>query len=131
MGMYTELYFRAGLKEDTPNCVISVLKDMCKGKAITAPFGEGRCRYLFNISSHYHFPFAVAKMKYLDYVGRWYLFVRSDIKNYEGEIEAFLSWVKPYLDCEEGDYVGHIFYEEWTKPRNLFFGQSELSMDNS
>jgi hypothetical protein len=121
MGMYTELYFRAGLKEDTPPAVITTLQSMCEGTAETTPFGDGRCPFMFRSSSHYHHPIAVSSLDWLGYIDKWYLFVRCDMKNYSGEIESFLDWIAPYLDLSVGDYVGHIFYEEWLEPKPLHY----------
>ena len=130
MGMYTELYLRSDLKEDTPQDVIDLLRAMVAGNPPdTTPFGEGRCPWMLLSSSHYHFPFAKSSMDYLDYVSRWYLFVRCDLKNYEGEIEAFLKWVAPHLNAGDGEYLGHTRYEEDDLPTHLVYGAGLLKVE--
>lgn len=129
MGMYTELYLRSALKNDTPQEVIDLLRMMVAGDPpATTPFGGGRCPWMLRCASHYHFPFAQSSMDYADYVKRWYLFVRCDLKNYEREIEAFLKWIAPHLYACEGDYVGHTRYEEDDLPTHLVYGKGLLKV---
>jgi hypothetical protein len=130
MGMYTELYLRSGLKMDTPQEVIDLLRMMVAGDPPdTTPFGGGRCAWMLRCASHYHFPYAQSSMDYADYVNRWYLFVRCDLKNYEGEIEAFLKWIAPHLDACKGDYIGHTRYEEDPLPTHLIYGEGLLKIE--
>lgn len=132
MGMYTELYLRSGLKGDTPKEVIDLLLAMLSGNPPdTTPFGGGRCPWMLRSASHYHFPFAKSSMDYIEYLGRWYLFVRCDLKNYEGEIEAFLKWIAPHLDAFEGEYVGHTRYEEDPLPTHLVYGEGLLKAEET
>ena len=128
MGMYTELYLRCGLKADTPREVIDVLLEMVSDIDLeTTPFGGGRCTWMLRTASHYHFPYAKSSMDYAEYLRQWYLFVRCDLKNYEGEIEAFLTWIKPYLSAADGEYIGHTRYEEDPLPTNLIYGEGRLA----
>lgn len=130
MGMYTELYLRSDLKEDTPKVVIDLLLAMLSGNPpATTPFGGGRCPWMLRSASHYHFPFAKSSMDYIDVLGRWYLFVRCDLKNYESEIEAFLKWIAPHLNASEGEYVGHTRYEEEDLPTHLVYGEGLLKVE--
>lgn len=130
MGMYTELYLRSDLKEDTPKEVIDLLLAMLSGNPpATTPFGGGRCPWMLRSASHYHFPFAKSSMDYIDCLGRWYLFVRCDLKNYESEIEAFLKWIAPHLNASEGEYVGHTRYEEDDLPTHLVYGEGLLKVE--
>jgi hypothetical protein len=129
MGMYTELYLRSGLKMDTPQEVIDLLRMMVAGDPPdTTPFGGGRCPWMLQCSSHYHFPFAVSSMHRIGVLDRWYLFVRCDLKNYEGEIEAFLKWIAPHLDACKGEYIGHTRYEEDPLPTHLIYGEGLLKI---
>jgi hypothetical protein len=129
MGMYTELYLRCDLKEDTPKEVIDLLRAMVAGDPpATTPFGGGRCPWMLRSASHYHFPYAQSSMDYADYINRWYLFVRCDLKNYESEIEAFLKWLAPHLNACEGDYIGHTRYEEDPLPTHLIYGEGLLKI---
>jgi hypothetical protein len=132
MGMHTELYLRSGLKDGTPQEVIVLLRAMVMGDGEppeTTPFGGGRCPWMLRFASHYHFPYAQSSMDYADYVNRWYLFVRCDLKNYEGEIEAFLKWLAPHLNACEGDYIGHTRYEEDPLPTHLIYGEGLLKIE--
>jgi hypothetical protein len=132
MGMYTELYLRCDLKEDTPKEAIDLLRAMVVGDGeppATTPFGGGRCPWMLRSASNYHFPFAVSSMHRIDVLDRWYLFVRCDLKNYESEIEAFLKWLAPHLNACEGEYIGHTRYEEDPLPTHLIYGEGLLKIE--
>lgn len=122
MGMYTELIFGANLKKDTPTEVIEALKYMIgetKKKPINFPLPDGRCEWLFRGASYYFgVNRPVSKMMYDDIGGNWIVSTRSNIKNYEGEIEAFLEWIKPYIDGGSGarDMYAIVTYEESDEP---------------
>ena len=47
---------------------------------------------------------------------------RANIKNYGGEIEAFLKWIKPYIGSANGHYdlYAIVHYEE-SKAPTLYF----------
>lgn len=129
MGMYTELYLRCELRQETPKDVISLLREMVMGDhevPDTTPFGDGRRPWMLRSCSHYHFPFAKSSMDYIDLFDSWYLFVRCDLKNYDDEIGDFLRWVAPYINAYEGDYLGHTRYEEDRVPEHLIYGEGYL-----
>ena len=122
MGMYTELIFGAELKEDTPDKVVRALKYMIgelEGKPLDFPLPDDRCDWLFQGSSYYFaINYPVNKM-WLDEIDHcWHISTRSNIKNYEGEIETFLEWIKPYIQGGSGytDMYAIVMYEESDKP---------------
>jgi hypothetical protein len=126
MGMYTELIFGADLKQDTPKDVIEALKYMIgdtEEKPTNFPLLGGRCESLFNGAS-YHFGVnrPVSEMWFDDISKSWALSTRSNIKNYEGEIEAFLEWIKPYIDGGSGDrdMYAIVTYEQSEAP-NIYY----------
>ena len=106
MGMYTELIFGAELKKETPERVINALKYMI-GELEDKPddflLPEGSCEYVLKGSSYY---FGVNKAAYklwFDEISKsWRISSRSNIKNYENEIEMFLEWIKPYIESGSG-----------------------------
>ena len=124
--MYTELIFGAGLKKDTPENIIEALKYMMgeiKEKPKDFPLPNGRCEWLFRGSSYYFgVNSPVNKMWKDDICKNWVLSTRSNIKNYEGEIEAFLEWIKPYIDSGSGyrDMYAIVTYEEAKAP-NIYY----------
>ena len=124
--MYTELIFGADLKKDTPENVIEVLKYMVgdtEEKPKDFPLPEGRCEWLFRGSSYYFGVNAPVSKLWKDDIGEnWVLSTRSNIKNYCGEIEAFLEWIKPYIDGGSGyrDMYAIVIYEEAKTP-NIYY----------
>ncbi len=122
MGMYTELIFGASLKEDTPENVINTLKYMIgetKEKPIDFPLSTERADYLLRSSSYYfgvNEPVSLLRRDKLD--GSWVLSTRSNIKNYDSDIEAFLEWIKPYITSGSGsrDMYAIVIYEEQSEP---------------
>jgi hypothetical protein len=131
MGMYTELIFGADLKKDTPSEVIEALKYMIgdiEEKPVNFPLPNGRCEWLFRGSSYYFgVSSPISKMWKDEIGGNWILSTRSSIKNYEGEIEAFLDWIKPFIDGGSGvrDMYAIVTYEEAEYPTLYFLEEAE------
>jgi hypothetical protein len=122
MGMYTELIFGADLKKDTPKNIIEALKYIIgdiEEKPNDFPLPDGRCEWLFRGGSYYFgVNSAVSKMWKDDISENYVISTRSNIKNYEGEIDAFLEWIKPYIESGSGcrDMYAIVTYEEAESP---------------
>ena len=120
--MYTELIFGAELKKDTPNSVINTLKYMAgelDRKPIDFEPPEGGCEHLLNSGSYYfavHKP--VTKIWKDNRTNQYHISSRSNVKNYNNEIERFLSWIKPYIESGSGlnDIYAIVIYEEQATP---------------
>lgn len=129
MGMYTELIFGAKLKIETPTEVIDALKYMTgeiKEKPNNFPLPDGRCEWLFQGGSYY---FAInngiSKMWLDDIDKKWHISTRSNIKNYENEIETFLEWIKPYIAGGSGvrEMYAIVIYEEASEPTIYYLSE--------
>lgn len=129
MGMYTELIFGAEFKEDTPTQVIKALRYMLgelEEKPEDFPLLEGRCEWLFQGGSYY---FAinnpVNKMWFDTIDNSWHISTRSNIKNYENEIETFLEWIKPYIASGSGsrDMYAIVMYETAERPTIYYLNE--------
>ena len=107
MGMYTELIFGAELKKDTPDNIIEALGYMLgetREKPKDFPLPDGRCEWLFCGSSYYFAINNPVNKMWRDHIDNCYhISTRSNIKNYEGEIETFLEWIKPYIESGSGN----------------------------
>ena len=120
--MYTELIFGASLKKETPNSVINALKYMLgeiEDKPFDFPLPNGRCESLFQYGSYYFAINEPVKKMWFDEVDKqWHISTRSNLKNYEGEIEAFLDWIKPYIESGSGrrKMYAIVLYEEFDEP---------------
>jgi hypothetical protein len=123
MGMYTELIFGAELKKETPSEVIEALKYMLgetEEKPNNFPLPDGRCEWLFTGGSYYFaVNNAVCKMWLDDIDGQYHISTRSNIKNYENEIETFLEWILPFIDggSGESDLYAIVIYEQQSEPK--------------
>ena len=122
MGMYTELIFGASLKKDTPETVINALKYMIgetEEKPLDFPLPDGRCESLFQYGSYYFAINEPVKKMWLDEIDKeWRISTRSNLKNYEGEIETFLEWIEPYIESGSGnrEMYAIVLYEEFDEP---------------
>ena len=120
--MYTELVFGAELERNTPEQVINALKYMIgdlEDKPEDFPLPTGRCEWLFRGRSYYFAVNEAVSKMWFDNIGKsWRISTRSNIKNYKGEIEAFLEWIKPYIYCGSGgrDMYAIVIYEESDEP---------------
>lgn len=117
MGMYTELVLKCEVVDDLPESVKAVLEFLFNGGKEPAEipahdfFKCGRWRMIGKCSSYYHTPFALSRFS------DGHIFSRSDLKNYDNEIEKFLAWVRPYLDVSEWqDVIGWTWYEKAEEP---------------
>lgn len=121
MGTYTELVLKCDIKEDKPKIVHEALNFLFNKNQLRPdelpdhPFFKkmtwdciGRC------SSFYHCP---GTLNFYD--GR-YLFSRSDLKNYDDEIQLFLDWLIPYLSASPGKFIGWIFLEGEKEPEFIY-----------
>ena len=118
--MYTEILVKARLKEDLPKEIYDVIDYMFgtgelpevlpKHKFFTLPRWSmvGRC------CSWYHHPNTVNDIEksYPD----WSVFSRSDLKNYDNEIDTFFNWFRTVIKEEEGKCIGYSWYEEDSQP---------------
>ena len=127
MGMYTEMYVKAIFKENLPNDVVNIIKYMLgmgdiKVEDLKLPdhelFKTPRWECMLRSSSHYHIPFALNKFIYNEISEKYFLVARADFKNYNGEIEKFFDWLKPYLQREfDKTLIGYSLYEVDTEPK--------------
>lgn len=125
MGMYTALHYNSELNKDTPQPVIDILKFMV-GDVEDEPkklpkhplFETERWRFMLRMDSYYFDEDTHSTLRY-DKIGEsYYLNIRSNLKNYDSEIEKFIDWIMPYLDefKQNGDFLGFYRYEESEDP---------------
>ena len=121
MGMYTELLLKCEVNEKKMHGADLDYFRFITGQTKECPqnfpdhefFTKDRCKFMFTHSSFYHHPSPI--MSYCD----GYLFCRIDIKNYEGEIEAFLDWILPVIAMNGYDTQGWIWPEYADNPTLL------------
>jgi hypothetical protein len=124
MGMYTEIIFGAGLKEELPDVVVSVIKKLVVGEELGKdvpdhPFFKSDRTWLLRSGGSYYFPVIVEPTFWFDKIAnRWFLHFRTNIKNYDYEIEKFIGWIKPYIQQGVGErnFFAIVTYEEESEP---------------
>lgn len=128
MGMYTEIYINVDLKGDTPDDVIDVLKTMCdmegSDKKVLEPYPD-RWDYMFYSGSYYTPNTWCRSLTYDDISKKWSLLGKGDIKNYGLEIQKFFEWITPYVDGDDGDFIGYYRYEESRQPTLMYLPNDE------
>lgn len=131
MGMYTELHFNSELKRDVPGDVIDILKymlgelDECPELPENKLFNTSRWDYMLRCDSYYFDADTHSTLRFDDISDSYYLCIRSNVKNYEGEIEAFVDWVMPYLDKYDGQFLGFSRYEEYEIPHLIYYNEQK------
>lgn len=126
MGMYTEIYICTGIKQDIKDIDLNVLKFLFMGenKPDTLPshrlFSTPRWHMIGSCSSHYHIPYSTSDMKYNEIAKQYFIVSRSDLKNYNDDIELFFDWIMPFLNKSEGEFIGYSRYEETNIPKLYF-----------
>lgn len=122
MGMYTELVLKCSVKKSSPCEVLNVINHLFNGgeDVVDVPDHEffkcSRWMFIGNCSSYYHHPKTINDVHDVEYSDSLHIFSRSDLKNYDDEINKFIDWVKPYLDHSPGECIGWQWYEEDDKP---------------
>ena len=127
MSMYTEIYVKVVLKEYVDDNVINILKymlgmDDVELEDLTIPshslFATGRWHYMLRSGSYYHIPYTIKLLEYNEIGENYYLVVRSDFKNYQGEIGKFFDWISPHVE-RVGDktFIGYSLYEGDDEPK--------------
>lgn len=124
MGMYTELIFSAELDGDMPVDIVKTIKHMCGqgDKPDVLPnhelFETDRWSLLLTGSSYYFVDSIVPVFRFDDICEDWRLTTRSNIKNYDNEIQKFLDWIKPYIRDGSGErgFYAIVCYEEQAEP---------------
>lgn len=134
MGMYTELILGCKLKSETPNEIIDVLtymtvKDQDGFELPEAwPFpADSRHKWMFWGGSYY-FGVTHGTEPYFQYDAiskAWILSTRSNIKNYNSEIETFLAWLKPWIEQGSGarEFYAIVTYEEAAAPTIYYLNE--------
>jgi len=115
MGTYTELVLKTRISTEDP-LVLKMLTFMFDPNFLSeneiptelpdhAFFRSTRWNSIGLCNSFYHIPYT------LNYFKDNYLFSRSDLKNYDNEIELFLDWLSPYIPYDIGTVIGWICME--------------------
>lgn len=129
MGMYTELHYNVELKKDLPKNVANLLKYMV-GDLEDEPkklpkhplFKTERWRFMLRMDSYYFDADTHSTLRYDEIAERYYLCIRTNLKNYDSEIEQFIDWVEPYLGAyiDRGEFLGFYRYEEDNEPTHIY-----------
>jgi hypothetical protein len=137
MGMYTELHFNASLLRSVPKEVINVLQYMIDGdilESIETPdhplFEADRWGIMLRCDSYYFDADTHSTLRFDEIHNGYYLCIRSNLKNYDGEIEKFIDWIHPYLDAFDGDFLGFYRYEEDEIPTLIFKNRTVKLTEN-
>lgn len=129
MGMYTEFVCAIELRKDTPDEVINILENMTNGineyEFIPQhPFFKcARWKWLFTMDSYYFPGITNTLFEYDDIARTHFLTIRTNLKNYDGEIDKFLNWIKPYIQAFGNEFLGYSRYEECDNPELIYYDQ--------
>ncbi len=131
MGMYTEFVFAAELKPDVSEQVLGILRYLTNHEAVSLRqrphtplhlFFKCRLWEIVLIGNSHCFPGdACSTLKFDDEMEKWTITIRSNIKNYDGEIEAFLDWITPHLHAYEDKFQGYFHYEDVDVPTLIYY----------
>ena len=131
MGMYTELVLKCTINSDAPQMVKDVLNHLFAGSRMPDVIPDhdffkcSRWSLIGRGSSFYHHPKVVNSVPNFDFTDCFYIFSRSDIKNYDGEIAKFSDWITPYVDGCGDVCIGWSWYEEDEKPELIIVNKGE------
>ena len=133
MGMYTEFHFNVELKKSIGyegGHVLGILNYMALETHHLPElpshefFETDRWRHLFTMDSYYFSAKTRVDINFDKISDSYFLCVRSNIKNYDSEIEKFIDWIMPYID-ETETFLGFYRYEENDKPTLIYMKEVE------
>lgn len=123
MGMYTEIVIKADINSKKISAldmaVLNYLFNEGEQPEVLPDhvfFSLSRWSQIGQMSSFYHHPRVVNSIS----DDGEYIFSRSDIKNYDGEIEAFFQWFAPLTTAPEGKCIGYKWHEEDDAPTLIY-----------
>ena len=140
MGMYTEFYFRANIK-DGPVAVW--LNTRINENADWEPFeahpffGLPRWDHVLIGGGGVYQESRAPIFRRKHQPGGPYaneLVIASSLKNYGSEIDHFVTWISPHLDMPTGEFLGYALYEDtdtyddsdqWREHPTLYFRNRE------
>jgi hypothetical protein len=131
MGMYTEFHFNAKLIKDVDKNVLDILRYMLHEieEAPDLPnhslFSTKRWRLMLKCDSYYFSADTHSTLKKDDISGSYFLCVRCNLKNYDGEIEKFVDWIMPNLNEADGSFLGFSRSEETEQPTLIFMKEQK------
>lgn len=131
MGMYTEFHFNVKLKTNVDSKILATLEFMLSGLSnkcdlsFKTPdhelFETDRWRYMLRCNSYYFPADTHSTLRHDDIRKNYHLCIRCNLKNYSGEIEKFIDWIKPHIDAFDGDFLGFSRYEETDDPTLIHY----------
>jgi hypothetical protein len=134
MGMYTEFHFNAEIKQGTPQNIINILEylvGLSDLKPIDLPehnfFSCERWDRVAN-SDSFNFSAKCSSALIFEKIGpTTYLNIKSNLKNYDDEIQNFVDWIDPYV-YEYETFLGFYRYEESEEPTLIYKNQGGANM---
>jgi hypothetical protein len=136
MGTYTEIIFGCELISEIPSVAINALKWLCG--EIKRPeelpdhefFNDKKNRWFLFQSGSFYFGVnkGVAEIWFSKSSNSWHVSARGNIKNYNNEIEKFLSWVRKYVDTGSGErnFYAIVCHEDQTEPSIYYLDSDEI-----
>lgn len=125
MGMYTELIMATRIQNNQD--VIPVIEYMI-GESDIKPnlpehplFKTRRWEYMLRCDSAYFSGTTHSELECNNLgssVKLYYLTIRTNLKNYDNEIDHFLNWLSPYMETD--GFLGYTRYEEDDLPTLIF-----------
>lgn len=128
MGMYTELILGCKLSKDAPEVLTKALDAVINhyidekhkvSKEVEQFIEDYSLVSLFWCSSYYFGVNHPNSAFWFDTIDQsWHISSRSNLKNYEDEIETFLNYLSPYVEYGSGtdEVYAYVMYEESKRP---------------
>lgn len=127
MGCFTEINVNFDLVKDTPKDVIDImhyliLSNENETKPSVLPKHEffecDRWDSVACCSSYYFDRLSNSKMEYNEISKTYRVSIRTDLKNYDSEIEKFLDWLLPYINSN--GFIGYKRHEDMDNPTLIY-----------
>ena len=146
--MYTEFNIGIAFKKNTPDNIIKILEYLLCGGRV----GYEQKEYIFDVvmkehelTEHEFFKcdnweivltgsngcfdwITDSRMEFDEILKKYCLNVRSNLKNYDHEIEKFMNLISPYIYTE--GFLGYMRYEECDDPTLIYNDSGKIIYRN-
>ena len=135
MGMYTEVVVKINFNKDEIGVdnlkILEYLFNNNNDSTIDESklpnhlfFQTPRWKSIGNSCSFYHHPRVIND--WYEFNNSIYIFSRSDLKNYDNEIELFFDWLNTLtLTVSDNEYIGYSQYEDDLTPKIYTYNKKE------
>lgn len=132
MGSYTTLVCKIKLRKDTPDEIINFLKKVIINHSDDIPTDNYfyheffKCERWNDLFTSLNWSDDIQGGKFYVEKENWVIYLQTEFKNYDNEIDKFIDWIKPYvLGRKKKQYIS------WKEDEGSWFPRINLYVERN